>query len=133
MKRRLFLAGAGLGLAAPAVVTASNLMRLAPLPETLWGDGVHDDTGALQSLLDGRPVFSPSGEALPKFRLVGGTYRISGQITIRKPVLVTHNAFLKTRRSPDDFAGFYLQKGARGSVFTDNCLQNLGLCAMPAT
>lgn len=52
--RRSFLRGL---FAAPAIVAASSLMPinprlLAPMAPKLWGDGIHDDTKALQWLLD---------------------------------------------------------------------------------
>ena len=43
-------------LAAPAIVRVTSLMAVVPLlldvPPRLWGDGVHDDTAALQWCLD---------------------------------------------------------------------------------
>lgn len=42
----------------------------------LWGDGIHDDTEALQTVLDGQPVVRMDS------RVQGGTYRIT------RPVLM---------------------------------------------
>lgn len=58
LSRRSFLRGA---LAAPAVVAAASLMPVRAIERLLiprlWGDGVHDDTAALQAVLDGRPYW----------------------------------------------------------------------------
>lgn len=51
--RRGFLFGAAAVALAPAIVRASNLMPISVLkPPRLWGDGIHDDTEALQHLID---------------------------------------------------------------------------------
>lgn len=80
MQRRSFLAAAVAALVAPVapVVHArlpDGFVRLSEeaLPR-LWGDGVHDDTAALQARVDqcmrtGQPLWLPLG-----------TYRISGSI-----------------------------------------------------
>ena len=61
LARRGFLAGSGGLLMAPAIVKAEALMRIAP--PLYWGDGLHDDTAALQAMLDragqaGRATFT---------------------------------------------------------------------------
>jgi hypothetical protein len=53
LSRRGFLGG----LLAGAAIAAVPLVRGL----TLWGDGVHDDSEALQALLDGLPVWRPDG------------------------------------------------------------------------
>jgi polygalacturonase len=51
--RRRFLFGAAALLAAPAIAKASNLMPISVLkPPKLWGDGIHDDTAAIQHFID---------------------------------------------------------------------------------
>jgi len=51
--RRRFLLGAGVLFAAPALVKVSSLMPISvPRPPKLWGDGIHDDTKALQWFID---------------------------------------------------------------------------------
>ena len=61
MDRRSFLTGL---LAAPAVVLTPGLL----MPVRAWdespvflGDGVHDDTPAIQAALDGKPFSAPNG------------------------------------------------------------------------
>lgn len=70
MNRRTLLRGL---FAAPAIVAASSLMpikvmaALAPLPPHLYGDGIHDDTAALQWIIDnhkGPGLVMPSGRFL---------------------------------------------------------------------
>jgi hypothetical protein len=68
MDRRSFLRAAG--LVAAGVVAGDQLELLerlthrrrffpgwSPMP-TLYGDGIHDDSAALQALVDGREVYS---------------------------------------------------------------------------
>lgn len=53
--RRRFLFGAAVLLAAPAIAKASSLMPISTAPwraPKLWGDGIHDDTAAIQWMLD---------------------------------------------------------------------------------
>ncbi len=84
MLRRTFLTGIAGVIAAPAIVRASSLMPVRTIPPTLWGDGIHDDTAALQWLLNsGKPV-----------KLVGGTYRISNGITGCVPAQIENCSFI---------------------------------------
>ena len=60
MQRRSFLGALIAAAAAPAIVRADSLMPLyVPRPPKLWGDGIHDDTAALQWL------DPPDGPAVP--------------------------------------------------------------------
>lgn len=69
-KRRGFLLGVGALLAAPAIAKADSLMQISSrvLTPKLWGDGIHDDTFALQALLDKQvetgTIVVPSGDYL---------------------------------------------------------------------
>jgi len=77
MHRRSFLAGvfgAALG-AATAPVSAIQWVA-QPSVLTLWGDGVRDDTAALQALINGQTVARPDGSRLR--RTNGVTYLPSG-------------------------------------------------------
>lgn len=70
--RRSFLHGL---FCAPAIVAASSIMpvkAILDLPPQIWGDGIHDDTAALQWVLD-RP--SP--------HIVRGVYRVTAPLTVR--------------------------------------------------
>lgn len=70
MQRRRFLkAVAAMGVL--AAIAPQSLFAVAPAPR-LWGDGIHDDTAALQALLDCGQV-----------DLSQGTYRISGTLNLR--------------------------------------------------
>lgn len=69
-RRFLFGAGAAALLAAPALVHASSLMKLSvPRVPKLWGDGIHDDSAALQYLIDQQ---APTGLV----RFPPGDYRL---------------------------------------------------------
>jgi hypothetical protein len=64
LSRRGFLGAMLAAAAAPAFVKASSLMPIyVPKQEvlTLWGDGVHDDSAALQALIDGKEVVRHDG------------------------------------------------------------------------
>lgn len=85
MQRRGFLLASLAAFAAPAIVHADSLMRLAVPRLVLWGDGVHDDTQALQNLLAGLDVRRPDGASLLRsyadnrtIYLPAGTYKIRG-------------------------------------------------------
>lgn len=67
MQRRTFLGALAGLIAAPAVVKAAGIMPVSVerIPR-LWGDGIHDDTEALQWLIDdaarrARPIVMPMG------------------------------------------------------------------------
>lgn len=45
---------------------------------TLYGDGVHDDTEAVQAFIDGKDVFYPDGEKVGND--LSGTFRLTGPI-----------------------------------------------------
>ncbi len=87
MNRRSLLRGL---FAAPAVVAASSLMpisvrALVLTPPRLWGDGIHDDTAALnwlarQAAAEGRP-----------FVLNNAVHRLSGPIIINDVTVVHLN------------------------------------------
>ena len=99
MDRRGFL-GTMLALgAAPAIVRAESLMRIVYRPEmllgsvetgligfrhTLYGDGIHDDTLALQAFVNGAAVIDHRTGLPTASRLFNGTYLISGTINMDK-------------------------------------------------
>jgi hypothetical protein len=96
LSRRGFLTG----MVAVAAVTAAAALPLpsfASVP-TLWGDGEHDDTEALQALLDGKPIIrdgvllEPDGHGI---RLIGGVYQVSDTLHIRTPRTHIYNAHFR--------------------------------------
>lgn len=79
MNRRGFLKAIFAGAAAIAVpVSAINLV--APKLFRLRGDGLHDDTAALQALIDGKPVIAPNGTEIRRegnvIYIPAGTYHL---------------------------------------------------------
>jgi hypothetical protein len=61
----------------------------------LWGDGIHDDTAALQAWLDGKPVVDIFGLPVGGV-LSGGRYRVSKTVYIgphQPDRLITGNIF----------------------------------------
>lgn len=74
--------------AAPAFVQASSLMPIY-VPKTtmltLWGDGLHDDSAALQAIFEGKDVVRRDGSILNRrpdgsFYLAKGTYAIGSPL-----------------------------------------------------
>jgi hypothetical protein len=84
MDRRGFLSSIlALGMA-PAIVRAESIMRIVvPQRVILWGDGIHDDTAALQAFFDGGLVVTPEGIAVGN-HLRGGLYVVTSTIITNK-------------------------------------------------
>jgi hypothetical protein len=77
--RRGFLGAMLAAAAAPAIIRPASLMPIyIPKPRilTLWGDGIHDDTAALQALIDGERVIGLDGRPMAGM-LAGGVYRLT--------------------------------------------------------
>lgn len=93
--RRAFL----FGIAGAASLIAAPKLILSQLP-TLWGDGEHDDTEALQHLFDGKPIRLPTGDTFkPRFErdpivLDGGVYRVTETLHMRDFVDIRNATFL---------------------------------------
>ncbi len=82
IERRAFLGGILAALTAPAIVRSDSLMKLTPKRIfTLYGDGLEDDTVALQALMDGREVVTPYGAPAS---LSGGLFLISNTLVFRR-------------------------------------------------
>ena len=60
MERRSFISTILSFGAAPAIVQASSLMPLWTPKLILWGDGIHDDSEALEAWLNGGRVLRPN-------------------------------------------------------------------------
>jgi hypothetical protein len=87
LNRRGFLGALLAASAAPAFVKAESLMKLYVPPLVLWGDGIHDDTKALQAFFDGRAVkVMDTGQALTldgrSFEMRDGRYLLSETIIL---------------------------------------------------
>ena len=89
--RRGFLGAMLVAATAPAFVKADSLMRLAVprgMAQTasglvIWGDGVHDDTAALQAYMYGEPVAWASDPLSPFTGFLrGGTFRITSSLLL---------------------------------------------------
>lgn len=116
LHRRSLLTAALAALAAPAIVRADSLMRLPPrrLP-VLWGDGLHDDTAALQLLIDnarGQYVEFPPG-----------TYAISSPLRFHHAHVNGNRALVRPR---PDFAGHALLE-IRGDTARRSLVENFDL------
>lgn len=95
MERRKLLGAMLAAFAAPAIVRAESLMALPPQRLVLWGDGVHDDTKALQALLDGKRVLRPDGSAMPGPVIGAGSYVLSDTIYVPPGVFrITGSSFI---------------------------------------
>ena len=81
INRRDFLKGLGLLAVAPAIVRFESLMPVRPIfhgNAILWGDGVHDDTFAMQTFINGGEVYSPEGKVITD--LSYGSYKITNTL-----------------------------------------------------
>ena len=79
INRRGFLRGL---VAAPAIVAVANIMPVSArlfMPPKLWGDGIRDDTAALQWLHD------EAMRSKRPFVLENGVYRVSAPLVVRSP------------------------------------------------
>lgn len=100
VSRRSFLRGA---LTVGALSVLPAIPAFAERIPTLWGDGIHDDTQALQAFLDGKPVRVDgafiavrSGDGV---RLSGGRFLVSDTIFVgdgRPSCVMTECLFWKS-------------------------------------
>ena len=92
--RRGFLGAMLAAAAAPAFVKAGVLMPVRDTRLILWGDGIHDDTQALQAALDGfsvRVKVLCSGTVISDQLFQGFTAKISDTIHLRREGLTLRN------------------------------------------
>lgn len=87
MKRRDFI-GKSLMAAAVAAFVPAIAFRQS---HVLYGDNEHDDTKALQALLDGETVYTPTGEVVR--RLDGGTYLLISTLDLRRNSTISNCSF----------------------------------------
>lgn len=86
-RRGLFKFGAAAVLS--AAIAPVVVAEPAPI---LWGDGEHDDTVALQALLDGKPVRVAGEDIIASSgRLDGGFYLVSAPLRFRRDDIHVHN------------------------------------------
>lgn len=78
LTRRHFFFGVG---AAAVAVSAPISLRQVPF---LWGDGVHDDTDALNAFFRGDRVETSAGIITRQDLLVGGVFRTTAPVVIAK-------------------------------------------------
>lgn len=94
LSRRLFLGGA-LALTGAAIASAA---QAAPSVPRLRGDGIHDDTFALQTLFNGQPVIVESSEVRAsrggRITLNGGRFLVSDTLTLAMPASIDDVEFI---------------------------------------
>ena len=96
INRRDFLKAMLATAAAPAIVKLSSIMPVVQLSDglILWGDGIHDDTRAIQALLDGgRIVRSSDGILIPNGYIYGGDFLISETVNISSGNVISGSNF----------------------------------------
>lgn len=97
MNRRHFfgsLAGAAAAVAISAYATDSLAASSVPI---LRGDGAHDDTVALQAMLNGRDVMRPDGTLMcgsDHIVLPPGQYAVSSTLWISRPSYIMNSKFI---------------------------------------
>lgn len=75
--------------AAPAIVRADSLMRVVTIDQLiLWGDGIHDDTLALQALIDGKTVKRRDGSTFARYHN-GAILLRYGVFAVSSPIVIT--------------------------------------------
>lgn len=93
-RRGFFGLCAAAGLATLAATTRLGDVAKNLLPQwlILYGDGMHDDTEALQALFNGEQVVTPDGEFIGKrngvIELRGGAYQIFEPLTLSGEVCI---------------------------------------------
>lgn len=112
MNRRGFLKAILAAAVAPAVVRAESLMRVVS-PKLaasfiLYGDGIHDDTIAINALLAGKLVMTAAGVIIPQdqrvVRLPAGDYSVSSPLVVsRNDTEIIGSKFTRQDRVEDCF------------------------------
>ena len=69
-------------------LSAATLGIISEEKFILWGDGLHDDTEALQALIDGKNVRWSTGEEVED-RIINKTFMLTDTIHMEKPVFAT--------------------------------------------
>lgn len=135
MNRRGFLGALLAAAAAPAIVRAGSLMPVyVPRPSgllTLWGDGVHDDTAALQAMLMGAAVRYGTAILEPnagRIFLPPAIFKLSDTLTLSKEKKALHVSgaqFVADASMPESAPMIYAEHGAEGSI--QGCHFNRGV------
>ena len=120
LSRRSFLRGIAGAVAAAIVVSAPSILR-GGYPE-LIGDGVVDDSIALQAALDRQPfIFKGSTRFVSEFEMMvlpRGIYRTTGSIIVRsKHVTIANSRFLM----PVDVPVMVRIEAGADDFSVDNC------------
>ena len=111
---------------APAIVRASSLMPIyvpkiiTPAYMTLWGDGVHDDTLAMQALLSGGVVMSADGAMLGRdpsgLRIPRGHFKVTEGLRLaRSNVMLTDSTIEYTQPVESQLS---IDRGVDGCVIS---------------
>lgn len=77
LSRRGFLRGLAALAATSSIVPPAVALRPPPDPLKIWGDGIHDDTAALQALIDRQAAAGSN-----VFRFPAGTFRVTASIQL---------------------------------------------------
>lgn len=121
MNRRGFIGSILAAAAAPAIISGGVLMPIKVLrnsPLVLWGDGIHDDTAALQGVMDGKTVYQldPMSGVLVKVAnksITNGQFRVSSTIVMGEGASIGGSPITRTGND----AGPYLEiRGDRNYV-----------------
>lgn len=114
-------------LAAPAIVKVSSLDRVRGfIVPTLWGDGIRNDTTALQAMADCLPYFS-DGKLIQRaphepFRLLNGRYRITDTILVKNSDVLVSESVFSSEISP---AFCFRNHSKERIVFVNNFMNDL--------
>ena len=119
MQRRSFLASILAVAFPPAIVHASNMMAIKPVDafKVIYGDGIHDDTDAIQSFINGEKVYrldSLTGLLYPALPTLSGYFHVSKTLVISDPITERgfHDCSLVWTNPVD--VGIRIEQTARG-------------------
>lgn len=129
MQRRGFLEGIlALGIT-PAIVEIDSLMKIYTPPRlTVWGDGIRDDTEAIQAFMNGEEVYFKKlnkfiQEEPGKIVFPSGNYAISDTLILpgkSKEIVFTDSCITGIGDSLKDKPGIIWKNPNFNSVFRNN-------------
>lgn len=91
-------------------------------PPILWGDGVHDDSAALQWRID------HAAQRGHRFVLTNGIYRIDRTLVLRDEFAIDRVVFHGERIFADPLLRVSPDRTIRNSFLTNNCLYGSSRC-----
>ena len=131
--RRGFLGALLAAAMAPAIVKSSSLMPIyvpkiiLPQGLVLWGDGMHDDTVALQALISGGLVFDALGQKLGErngiIHVPSGDFKVNSTIRLTRDNVKLSNSTVTYTQPVDSM--IFIEKGVNGCLISGVNFKNV--------